>query len=79
MRQVFGGGKQEEQVKNLYSHMQEWYKSIHEDTKLAGKLTVERLRTSTQMAQAEGQSSSHQAFGCLRFACRPGVWWSFEK
>ena len=58
VRQVFGGGKQEEQVKNLYSHMQEWYKSIREDTKLAGKLTVERLRTNAQWPKLKAKAAA---------------------
>ena len=44
-RKVFGGKTQQEQVANLFAHMNAWYKKVKEKTKLKGKLTVERLRT----------------------------------
>jgi hypothetical protein len=44
-RFVFGRGTQGDNIKKLFEHMNEWYKTIKHKTKLQGKLTVERIRT----------------------------------
>ena len=43
---AFGGANQDSQIKQLYAHMQSWYKRTKPNSKIKGKLTVERVRTS---------------------------------
>ena len=45
VRCVLGGVTQDDRVKRLHAHIQEWYGAVKAKTKVQGKLTVERLRT----------------------------------
>ena len=45
-RRAFGGRTQEQQVKALDKHMVQWYKDTKAESRVQGKLTIERVRTS---------------------------------
>lgn len=45
VRGVLGATNQADRVKKLHAHMQSWYKATREDTRVQGKLSVERIRT----------------------------------
>ena len=45
-RNVFREASQDSQVKKLFVHMKAWYKRTKASSKIKGKLTVERIRTS---------------------------------
>ena len=42
---VLGGASQQEKIKKLHEHIQQWYKDTKETSRVQGKLTVERVRT----------------------------------
>ena len=70
VRNVFGGANQEERVSKLFKHMQAWYSRTRATTKLAGKLTVERLRTkgSWPKLKAKAAATRHLAAYALHLA-----------
>ena len=58
VRKVFGGGTQKDQIANLYAHLNKWYSSVKETTKVQGKLTVERLRTQGQWPKLKAKAAA---------------------
>ena len=70
VRGVFGGATQDERVKKLMAHMNEWYRSSQPSSRLKGKLTVERVRTSGQWPKlkAKAAATRHLAVYALSLA-----------
>ena len=44
-RAVLGGSSYDEKVRNLHVHLNKWYRRRREQSRVQGKITVERLRT----------------------------------
>ena len=45
VRKMWGGTTQQQQIEHMFKHMQKWYKGSQADSKVKGKVTVERVRT----------------------------------
>ena len=58
VRAVFGSGTQKEKVQHLFRHMGKWYKRVKENTRVAGKLTVERIRTSSDWPKLKAKAAA---------------------
>ena len=58
LRKVFGGSTQEQRVKNLYTHLQKWYSKSRPDSRLKGKLTIERLRTQGEWPKLKAKAAA---------------------
>ena len=58
LRNVFGGATYAERVKNLARHMHEWYKKTKCTSKLQGKLTLERTRTSNNWPKLKANAAA---------------------
>ena len=58
VRGVIGGANQAERVANLHNHMQKLYKTMKERTKVQGKLSVERIRTSGNWPKLKAKAAA---------------------
>ena len=58
VRGVLGGATQSEKVKKLHEDLNAWYRAAKVTTRLQGKLTIERLRTSGQWPKLKAKAAA---------------------
>jgi len=57
-RLAFGRGTHDEIIKKLGAHLLEWYKNTKCDSRLQGKLTLDRVRTSGAWPKLKGKAAA---------------------
>ena len=82
VRGVFGGSTQQEKIKNLYKHMNDWHKNNKTcKSKLQGTLTVERIRTSGgwPKLKAKAAQTRHLSKYAFHLICTFGTTSDYDR